>query len=399
MKFILMALILCFFCSSCQKTEKKRRTLGYQGKAKSNPFLAAERLLNKEGFQASSEHGFGKLDVETAVLFLPTSSLNTVGRAKRAMDWVLGGGHLVVMLDGGEMGGNDFVVTPVGSFWNDDTVTGVDYLLDELGVQYSSGDAKVYKKLDSSALDDWEEMKERERVLLGSKEGRMNLGEGELVLNYWTEKSFTYEVWSDGDYGSGGSDKNNHRYLSLLYGAGRVSLLADARPLRNRYLAYGDHAEFLVALTELSRSGKVVFSSGDGDGFFSMLWRHFKMAVIGLLVVVLFWLWRHLPRYGPEQDIGEGNTREFTEQLRGVGRFLWHHKRDDALLGSLRAHMNRALSLHPGVSDEGVFEKIATMTGLPVESVIEAMTRERITEPGVMVRVTQNLQKILKHIN
>ena len=399
MRFFLMVLALCFFCSSCQETEIKRRTMGYKGKAKSNPFLAAERLLNKEGYEASSEHGFGRLDEETSTLFIPTSSLNTVGRAKRVLDWVEAGGHLVLMLEGGEMGGNDFVITPESSFWSEEIATGVEYLLEELEVEYDSDDMTASPSSSSLDLDDWEELEEKDRVLLGSEESKINLGDGELVLHYWTEKKFEYELWSDDDYGSDGSDKNTHRYLSLFYGSGRVSLLADARPLRNRYLAYGDHAAFLVSLVDLSHSGKIVFSRGEGDSFFAMLWRHFKMAVIGLLAVVLFWLWRNLPRYGPEQDVGDGNTREFTEQLRGIGRFLWRHKRDDTLLGALRANVNRALSHYPGVSHEGIFDQLAEMTGLPIESVIEAMTREKITEPGVMVRVTQNLQKILKHIN
>ena len=99
MRFILLTLFVCFFCSSCQETELKRRTLGYKGKAKANPFLAAERLLNKEGFDAASAHGFGRLDEQTATLFIPTSSLNTVGRAKRVLEWVASGGHLILMLD------------------------------------------------------------------------------------------------------------------------------------------------------------------------------------------------------------------------------------------------------------------------------------------------------------
>ena len=399
MRFILLTLFVCFFCSSCQETELKRRTLGYKGKAKANPFLAAERLLNKEGFDAASAHGFGRLDEQTATLFIPTSSLNTVGRAKRVLEWVASGGHLILMLDGGEMGGNDFVITPSGSYRDSDLAAGVQHLLDEMNVVCHTEDLSSSTSSSKMELDEWEELEEKDRVLLESEESKINLGDGELVLHSWSDKTLEYNIWSGDDYGSGESDKGEHRYLSLRHGSGRVSLLSDARPLRNRYLGYGDHAEFLITLAYLSDSGKIVFSSGEGDGFLAMLWRHFKMAVIGLLAVVLLWLWRHLPRYGPAQDVGEGNTREFTEQLRGIGRFLWRHKRDDSLLGSLRAHINRALSLHAGISDEGIFEQLADKTGLPVESVIEAMTREQVTEPGVMVRVTQNLQKILKHIN
>jgi hypothetical protein len=85
--------------------------------------------------------------------------------------------------------------------------------------------------------------------------------------------------------------------------------------------------------------------------------------------------------------------------VRGIGRFLWHHKRDDSMLAAMRGSISRRLSLDATGNHEGVFDQLAESTSLPVESIIEAMTREQIREPGVMVRVVRNLQLILKHIN
>jgi len=404
MKFlclIMIGLSVCLFLTSCGEEEIKRRTVGYKGKAKSNPFLAAERFLTEQGKNASSEHGLGRLDYETGTLFLPPTSINTVGRAKRLMAWVSEGGHLVLMLEGGEMGGNDFSVAPSASFWsNEEPSDGVAHICDELNVKYEKTD-EVVVTTSTMDIDDWEAMDEKDRVLLYSETSKINLGDGEMAVHYWTGSAFKSGRRSMRDYASEDSkgEDNEHHFLSLTHDMGRVSFVSDARPFRSRYLGYADHAKFLATLVDLSRPGKVIFSSGDGDGFFAMVWRHFKMAVLGLLAVVVFWLWRHLPRYGPEQDIGDGSTREFSDQLRGIGRFLWHHKRDDTLLGALRATVNRRLSLHPGISHEGIFEQLAETTALPVESVIEAMTREHITEPSVMVRVTKNLQEILKHIH
>lgn len=401
LRLVMLATAACLLCASCQEKEIKRRTVGYKGKAKSNPFLAAERFLAKEGAEASSEHGLGRLDESTAVLFLPPSSVNTVGRGKRLLQWASGGGHLVLMLEGGEMGGNDFTMHPVSSRWLREPENGLDYLLDKIGVKYAPQELEGKVGDTPMTLDQWEAMEEKERALLGSEKYTVNLGHGALELRRWEPETLGYRARYPGDYGSreNGVGSGEHRFVSIKHGSGRVSVLADARPLRNRYLGYADHAGFLAGLVELSRPGKVVFSSGEGDGFFSMLWRHFRLGVIGLLLLVVFWLWRHLPRFGPEQDIGGGGTREFSEQLRGTGRFLWRHQRDDALLGALRANVHRRLSLRPGMSREGVFEQLAATSGLPQESVVEAMTRERITEPGAMVRVTSNLQKILKHIH
>lgn len=397
--FVLMIVSLLFV--SCGETEKKRRTLGYKGDAKNNPFLAAQRFLEKEGKQVHSEHGLGHFDDETAMIFLPPSSINTVGRAKRLLEWVETGGHLVIMLEGGEIGGNDFSKEPnrVSFFDLEDDRPGLDYLLDELEIELEGWDHISYDKsidVDDLEVDEWEAMDEGDRVLIDSERCEI-MFEGEpMVIHQWSDQGLVYPEVYENEYGTGEvDDSEKHRILSETYDLGRVTWLTDARPLRNRFIASADHARFLLELTQLSQPGKIVFSSGEGDGLLSLLWRHFRLAVIAFLVAVVFWLWCHLPRFGPKQDIvGEG-LREFSTHVRGIGRFLWRHKRDDTMLGALRAGVNRALSIQPGASSEGVFDQISDKTGLSLDLVIEAMTRENIHDSGVMVRVTKNLQLIL----
>ena len=99
---VLFCALLGLALSSCQKTEQKRRTVGYKGEARGNAFLAAQRLLERQGYSVSFKRNMGDLDADTATLFLTPSSLNTVGRSKRVLRWVGEGGHLVVMLKAGE---------------------------------------------------------------------------------------------------------------------------------------------------------------------------------------------------------------------------------------------------------------------------------------------------------
>jgi hypothetical protein len=260
----------------------------------------------------------------------------------------------------------------------------------------NQGDKALVKPMSD---DDWEAMEEKDRVLLGSEETEFLMDGKTMDIHHWSETGLEYEVVYEGDYGSGEKGDDKHRYLSLLYGGGRVTILADAKPLRNRYIGYGDHARLLKELVDHSRPGTIVFSRGVGDGFFSLVWRHFWMAVLGLLAAIVFWLWKNLPRFGPAQDVPDGGMREFSGQVRGIGRFLWHHKRDDSMLAAMRGTISRRLSLSAEGNHEGKFDQLAEGTALPVESVIEAMTREQIREPGVMIRVVRNLQLILKHIN
>lgn len=404
MKIILMfffPIILASLLNSCGEKEEKRRTTGYKGEARSNAFLAATRLLKKRGHEIEQRNGLGDLDYNTSTLFLAPSSLNTAGRAKRLMEWVDRGGHLVFMISGGEKSGNDFQMKPSSWSMFDEDSSGVKYLLDELGVVVNNWSVEPENNLlDSMSRDDWEAMAEADRVLLGSEVSELPLSGKKLKIHHWADKGLIYDLKHSPDMGSADEPaENKHRFLSLGYGTGRVSLLSDARPLRNRYIGQADHARLLTGLVDLSRDGTVVFTNGAGEGLMSMIWRHLWMAVIGVLVAVVFWLWKNLPQFGPSEDLPDSHMREFSGQVRGIGRFLWRNKRDDVLLGALRRNINRKLALISGVHHEGIFDQLSATTGLSVEQVIEAMTREHVREPGTMVRVTRNLQKIYQHIN
>lgn len=399
------ALLLVFSVlslASCGETVDKRRTTGYKGEAKRNAFLAAQRLLEKQDETVDFRSGIGGLDTTTSTLFLPPSSLNTVGRSKYINSWVENGGHLIVMISGGRKRGNDFRPADVPGDADDQVVTpGLEYLLEKLKVElvdwHDKPDVSAVDKLDRDA---WEAMEEADRVLLGSEKISFSLGSQKMEIHHWVGKALEYDVDHHDEYGMDTAQgMGKHVYLSLPYGGGRVSLLADARPLRNRYIAYGDHARFVIELVGLSRDGAVVFVDGGGDHFFAMVWRYFWMAVLGLAVLIVFWLWKNLPRFGPLQDMPESEIREVSGQVRGIGRFLWRHKRDDAMLASLRGAVNRKLSLDADGSHQAAFEQLAHSTGLPVASVIEAMTRTHVREPGAMVRVVRHLQQILQTIN
>jgi hypothetical protein len=167
--------------------------------------------------------------------------------------------------------------------------------------------------------------------------------------------------------------------------------------LRNRFIGYADHAKLLERLVGLSRPGSVVFSKGEGDGFLSLLWRHFPLAVVAMLLLILFWLWQHLPRFGPLRDVSEGQLRLFSGQIRGVGQFFWRQKREDVMLEALRNQVKQSGGLGTSPladSDDKVFDRLVEQCELSKEEVTEAMTQQEIREPGMMVRVIKNLQKM-----
>ncbi len=168
---LFVGLIVCVLFASCGETEKKRRTVGYKGEARTNAFLAVQRMFRGQGWDVITQQGIGRLDDEIGTLFLPPSSLNTVGRAKRVIEWVDAGGHLVLMLEGGSTRGDDFRIRNEQSSNFDDDPAGLGYMLDELDVEMVDWDNEA---LDSTVYDmkrdDWEALEEKDRALLGSEE-------------------------------------------------------------------------------------------------------------------------------------------------------------------------------------------------------------------------------------
>ncbi len=397
-----MLLLFSLLVVSCE-TEKKRRTVGYKGDAKSNAFLAAQRFLQDDGRDVQLVHGVGELNEHVGMLFLPTSSVNTVGRAKRLIQWINRGGHLVLMLDGASMGGNDFVIDQRRGISleieSDEKVeSGMNYFSKQMGVApvtWTSGGRIDSSKGSVLSIDQWEAMEEKDRALLGAELSQVVCRGKTYKIYHWSRLGVEKKATNDVSFDLfSKSDHGKYRYVSFKHQNGRLTILSDARPWRNRYIRYGDHAAFLEQLADLSPRGTIVFSYGEGDGLFDLLWKHFPLFVLGVAVFVVFWLWRHLPRFGPMKDVKNDKLRDISGAVRGVGRFLWKYRRDDVLLAAMRSQVNRALGLQPAASREGIYEQLSEKSGIPIESVIEAMTRQDVRDPGVMVRLIRNLQII-----
>ena len=107
-----LILISLLFLTGCDPKEDRRKVgevpLGYTGKARINPYLAAETYLNQQGWNAESSRTWSNYDYETQVIIMPGSFLQTKGMGIRVLEWVANGGNLVLTVEGGEPERNDF---------------------------------------------------------------------------------------------------------------------------------------------------------------------------------------------------------------------------------------------------------------------------------------------------
>ena len=405
----LAVVIAALMVSGCDKGDYviKERVLGYQGLARKNPYLAAELYLQESGIDASSMTGVVKMDVEEGLVFAPASTLRSTGDAERAIEWVVQGGHFVIFLQRAEDYWKDVGVGADHDpeWWSDeyDEQLGLKHLLEKLDLELVTVTNPPHLDIDLEEATE-EGMSAREKtqrglILPNAEVSRVDTGydEFELLLGgtqrVKSANGLSYmDDWSD--------QGEEHSFYSRPYGGGRVTVISDGRVFRNPYLGMKDHAAMLDYLSDESPPGKVVFSLGKVRSFMSMLMEYGWMGVFALLVLLALWLWKNLPNFGPKMDVVTGHFRSYEKQLLATGDFLWTHKKDDSLLNPLRNEVRRRCGAfgHDAIAEETLFENLHSSSGLSLELIQEAMTKTQVHDATTMVRITQNLQTILKSL-
>ncbi|MFZ2276562.1 MAG: DUF4350 domain-containing protein [Prosthecobacter sp.] len=390
--------------------EEVERVTGYKGKARVNPFLAAERLLNELGHKARAEKSLGKMPPHDAVMFVSGEGGLPEGRAKQLLRWTYSGGHLIYFLDGTRPY-NDFE-TQFGEFISAMLLEEQkDPVMEQLGVG-------VQKRFPMEEVKD----------LLKSKAGEQESAKDGEVEKAWKEKANevsrqevswngrTYQLdlggyqslnlkrrLLPGEFSAG--PKDDALALHLRHGMGMVTLLAHARPFRNHWLGDHDHARWLSALVGEHGSKEVLFVAASTGSFFGLLWQHGWMAVVTLAICLGFWLWQQMPRFGPLAEVELDSTRHFASHIGALGEFFWRMRRVALLVNSARDAVwervrERLRSLDDGSwqMNDALALEISRRSGLPVKRVTDAFD---VTPPNsahqfvILMRDLQTIRRAL----
>ncbi len=134
--------------------------------------------------------------------------------------------------------------------------------------------------------------------------------------------------------------------MQLTWDQGQVTVLAGLTLWDNQHLHYFDHAWLLNNLTG---DGPVWFVQGiDMPPLPLWLWQHAWPPILALLLALAAWLWRRLPRPGPQWQAGESGRTDYLGHLLALGHFHWRTGQSERLLAPLRAAARRRLDLlHP----------------------------------------------------
>lgn len=380
-------------CDNKAEYEIEERVLGYQGIARQNPYLAAERYLTLDGIQTKSQHGAVKLEGNSDLIFAPATALRSLGDSERILAWVRGGGHFVCLLQRGE------------NFWRDtgqradhqpyrwagdgrESELGLELMAESIGCTLVDLDLcdQGFDSFDAVARGEELPNCELVNITIQDRSYQMKLGGGRGVKRDYDR----FSDWCD--------TFEEHRFASRQYGNGRVTFISDGRAFRNPYLKMEDHALVLERLA-LGSEG-VVFSLGEVRSFTSMLAEYGGAPLWGLLLLIIIWLWRSLPRFGPPLDVAETHSRNYAIQLLNSGRFLWDNKQESHLLKPLRNAVLRKAGRLDGHDFDinALSEEWSVVSGLPVDDIKHAMTLSHVRDPALMLKVTQNLQQLLKSL-
>jgi hypothetical protein len=362
MKFLPWWMGFVLALASCQYDEVERE-VGYKGKARINPWLAAERYAVLQGADVKSAASWTEPVSGDDVWFIPASVLNNRSYVRTVQQWVHGGGHLILLLEHTAAETSDWS-RMVGETRVEPALSG------------------MLSRMDLHLL--------RGNKLAGERVGETQVEFGNRKFR--VDASSRVKVRCEG--GTAGA------LASAAWGAGRVTVVTDARIFRNRWVDTREHAELLDALIGARGfQGVVGFMRGSNLSFLGLLREDFLPVLAVLALLVLLWLWKSATRFGPV-DAGEESTilRGYENHLEAMGGFQWRLDGAAGWIAAVRAKVlegRHRLGARAMGSDEDFYLVLSERSELPIRRVMDAMSATCADEPSKMVLLTKDLQQLL----
>jgi hypothetical protein len=350
-----VALVVLASCSY----EEVEREIGYKGQARLNPWLAAERFAESSGFEVVSSGMWQEPEWRDSVWFVPGILVGNQVFAGKLTDWMDDGGHLVLLLENAESETNDWGFAPTTPPVIEPPLR---KLIEDAGIVMTEDHTSSLIKADYGGRGYIVDANPRVRVKTGTNEPGV--------------------------------------VASVEYGDGRLTVVADARMFRNRWISEDQHAELFAAiLKDADNQWRAGFMRGSGLSFWKLLGSQLWPILIALGAWLVFWLWRCFGRFGPlEADDEPNNLRGYDHHLEALGGFLWEIDHAAALLEPLRARITEHGHHHcarAGRPESEFLDFLADRAGIPRDHVARAMAATAPKDAASLTLITADLQKII----
>lgn len=278
---------------------------GLSPEARRNPYLAAERFLERLGVETTSEGSRERLQTppESAGLMIV-----------RHLGWDLTETQIDALEAWMERGGH-LVVTPPKGDWGEDDDDARSDLLARFGLAMVA--------VEEETSDPYR----LEGLAAGAVEVRFRSG--------WTVLDRRQAAdWQAAPAGDG------HHLVQLRLGDGRLTVLTDQNWLENDAIGELDHAFLLADLVGEADQAWLLYRT-DAPPLTRLLWQWAPHLVLSVLLLIPIWLGAQTQRSGPLIHQGEAPRRNLLEHLEAGARFIWKPDRGAGLLRSAQRRIEQ----------------------------------------------------------
>ncbi|MGP0170718.1 DUF4350 domain-containing protein [Pseudomonas sp. NCHU5208] len=321
-----------------------------------NPYLAAEHFLRQQGIAVQRADTLDVLSTlpsqgQTLMLLADRSEM-TPRQAERVLQWTANGGHLLLIAE---------------RLWDADEGKSGDLLLDLLDIeQYMSDD-----------LDDDEA--EGEPAVAQNEEAYPDLTklylQNEDAPAYITFDTAFHLYDAQNRAHAWANSAGATHLLQLYHGDGLITVMSDPWIWQNQAIGQYDNAWLLWYLSQ--DSAVTLLYRADHDDLFTLLLRHFPLALVALALLIAAALWHAGMRHGPLLAPASRARRQLAEHLRASADFLLRRSGQHSLLHNLQQDIKRrARRCYPGFEKLGVAEQwqvLGRLTRLPSKAISQAM--------------------------
>jgi hypothetical protein len=347
-----------WFLANFERTTHSVRT-GYKAEALNNPWLAAERLVQRMGAESTTLRNVVDLPTLPAsgTLFLPAGRYALARTTRQALiDWVERGGYLVIEAE------------PAGQ---------PDPLLDSVGIgRFNNGHADDVRKrqpvairLPGSQVTSTVQLSHRMRLEADEPEFEFDGGNGNVLVL------------------SGHAD-------------GLVLALNDLAFASNRSIGRLQHAQFLWELVNLVPGDRPVyfFNAPARQSLQDWLVEHAWAPLCGAAALLALWLWQAAPRFGPIAPDPVRSRRRLLDHLRASGRYLWSNGGAQRMLEAARDSCLRRIGrVHPdflSLPDAERPARLAEILGWPEERARDVLASGNATRMADFIQTIQLYQAV-----
>jgi hypothetical protein len=311
--FLALVVLVAWIASNTEWGEVKLPT-PLRGDAATNPFYAAQKLVETLGATSERREGLGDTSVSSVVVLSTWGWDIDDARRAELEGWAEAGGRLVV--DAALITGSD-------------------------AFEQWSGIVREREEPDPDAdLFQAPETVDPCRPL----EALGDELDPDARSDYYSACNFDYSSWLDTSEPLLWALDDDGFLMAARVAVGRGSVtVINGVPFVYRELFEGDHGELLVAAANLRGGDHVVFmSEAEVASLLELVWRHGAPVVATLLLFIALGLWRGAMRFGPVAPPAERVRRSLAEQILGTGRFAMRVGNGGALLAAARRALHEA---------------------------------------------------------